>query len=39
MHFINEGTEFDIATGELVFEWNSLDYLDPAGKFHSSIFI
>ncbi|OGM47923.1 hypothetical protein ABOM_002692 [Aspergillus bombycis] len=22
--------EFDIATGELVFEWNSLDYLDPA---------
>ncbi|KAE8370903.1 ASST-domain-containing protein [Aspergillus caelatus] len=26
--------EFDIATGELVFEWNSLDYLDPADSLN-----
>ncbi|PIG88506.1 hypothetical protein AARAC_001004 [Aspergillus arachidicola] len=35
MQFINEGTEFDIATGELVFEWNSLDYLDPADSLNA----
>ncbi|KNG91124.1 hypothetical protein ANOM_000545 [Aspergillus nomiae NRRL 13137] len=26
--------EFDIATGKLVFEWNSLDYLDPADSLN-----
>ncbi|KAE8377965.1 ASST-domain-containing protein [Aspergillus bertholletiae] len=27
--------EFDITTGELLFEWNSLDYLDPADSLNT----